>query len=515
MNKPLRVLLVEDSEDDALLVLRELRRGGYEPISERVDTAPALAAALDGKVWDVIISDYRMPQFSGLAALKLIQERGLDLPFILVSGAIGEDLAVEAMREGAHDYLLKGSLARLAPAVERELRDAEARRQRKVAEETLRESEQRFRLLVDGTPDYAIFMLDPQGQVSSWNTGARRIKGYEAGEILGRHFSCFFPKKQAENGWPAKELEIARTEGRFEDKGWRMRKDGSSFWANVVMSALRDEEGNLKGFSKITRDLTEQKRIEDEIRTLNQELESRVIERTAELKSVVDSLETEIVERQRLEREILEISEREKARVGQDLHDGLCQTLTGIALIAKVLQRNLEQEKLPPATASSDAAMIVNLVKEAINEARGLAMRMYPVNIEEYGLVHALEKLASDMAQRFRIKCEFKCEEPVALADNRVATHLYRIAQEAVSNAYKHGLAETVIIKLATAKEWITLKIEDNGQGRLDGLKSTGMGLKTMNYRARAIGGKLAIRQRPRRGLAVICTFPNQQKPEA
>ncbi len=318
-------------------MLRELRHGGYDPVSMRVETASEMEAAVDGRVWDVIISDYRLPHFSGMAALKLMQERGLDLPFILVSGAIGEDLAVEAMKAGAHDYLLKGKLARLAPAVKREIRDAEARRQRKRAEAALRESEERFRLL-------------------------------------------------------------------------------------------------------------------------NQELESRVIERTCELRAAVNALETEIAERRRLEREVLEISELEKARVGQDLHDGLCQTLTGIGLIAKLLQHNLEDEKLSLATASADTKRIVELIKEAMSEARSLAMGMYPVNIEEYGLANALERLAADMARRFQINCKFKYAKPVALADNHVATHVYRITQEAVSNACKHGEAELVVISLSASDGRISLK---------------------------------------------------------
>jgi diguanylate cyclase (GGDEF)-like protein len=138
MGKPLNILLVEDSEDDAALVVMELRRGGYEPVVERVDTFTAMNVALDRQGWDIIIADYSMPQFSGLAALALVQKRGLDLPFILMSGTVGEDLAVEAMRAGAHDYIMKSNRQRLIVAIERELREAKTRQDRKQAEEMVK-----------------------------------------------------------------------------------------------------------------------------------------------------------------------------------------------------------------------------------------------------------------------------------------------------------------------------------------------------------------------------------------
>jgi PAS domain S-box-containing protein len=142
-------------------------------------------------------------------------------------------------------------------------RDVTERRQ---AEQALRESEERFRLLVEGAQDYAIFMLDPKGNIVSWNAGAERIKGYRAAEIIGKHFSIFYPADAIEAVWPQQELEIAAAAGRFEDEGWRLRKDGSSFWANVVITAVRDENGDLKGFSKITRDLTERMQKEAQLR---------------------------------------------------------------------------------------------------------------------------------------------------------------------------------------------------------------------------------------------------------
>jgi PAS domain S-box-containing protein len=134
--------------------------------------------------------------------------------------------------------------------------------ERRKQEQQLRESEERFRLLVEGVKDYAIFMLDPEGRIMSWNAGAEKIKGYAAHEIIGQHFSVFYPLEVVVSGWPEHELEVAKTRGQFEDEGWRVRKDRSMFWANVVISALYDNEGRLRGFSKVTRDMTERKRVE-------------------------------------------------------------------------------------------------------------------------------------------------------------------------------------------------------------------------------------------------------------
>jgi len=146
---------------------------------------------------------------------------------------------------------------------------------RKQGEEKLRLSEERFRLLVEGVTDYAIFLLDPQGRVASWNAGAERLKGYAAGEIVGRHFSAFYPPEAIARGWPDEELRRATAEGRVEDEGLRVRKDGSTFWASVVITALRDEGGELRGFAKITRDLTERRAAEEAARRLAAEAAAR------------------------------------------------------------------------------------------------------------------------------------------------------------------------------------------------------------------------------------------------
>ncbi|HXT51181.1 MAG TPA: PAS domain S-box protein, partial [Thermoanaerobaculia bacterium] len=159
--------------------------------------------------------------------------------------------------------------------------------ERKLAEEALRLSEERLRLLVEGVSDYAIFMLDAEGKVATWNTGAERLKGYKADEIIGRHFSNFYPDEARARRWPQQELELATRDGRFEDEGWRLRKDGTRFWANVVITALRDADGKLQGFAKITRDLTERRAAEENLRAAYADLERRVDERTRELADAI------------------------------------------------------------------------------------------------------------------------------------------------------------------------------------------------------------------------------------
>jgi PAS domain S-box-containing protein len=186
MNKSLRVLFIEDSEDDTALMVRELRRSGYEPIYERVENAEAMQTALARQTWDIVISDYSMPHFDALAALALLQASGLDLPFIIISGTIGEERAVAIMKAGAHDYLMKDRLARLTPVIVRELREVEVRRERRQAEEALWQSEERFATVFRASPVALSITRLADGRFIDVNESFLDLFGYSRAELIGR-----------------------------------------------------------------------------------------------------------------------------------------------------------------------------------------------------------------------------------------------------------------------------------------------------------------------------------------
>ncbi len=186
MGIPLRALIIEDNEDDALLVIRELRKGGFDPAYERADTAASMSEAMGRETWDIVLCDYNMPHFNGLAAMKLYQKKGLDIPFIIISGTIGEEAAVRIMILGAHDYVMKNSLPRLVPAIRRELREAESRRERKRAEAALRESEERSTKAFRSIPDALVISRLEDGEIIEVNNSWDKVFGYSREEVIGK-----------------------------------------------------------------------------------------------------------------------------------------------------------------------------------------------------------------------------------------------------------------------------------------------------------------------------------------
>ena len=268
MPSSIRILVVEDSLDDTWLMVRELQRGGFHVDFERVETPAAMQAALELQKWDILLSDYRLPLFSGTAALQLYQQKGDDIPFIVVSGAIGEDRAVEILKLGAHDCIMKENLVRLVPAVTRELQAANERRMRRQAEARAAF----LASLVESCED-AIIGTTLDGLVVSWNSGAQHLYGYAADEILGRSTAVLFPRYRPQE--LPEILERIKHGERMEHlETVRIRKDGSPVEVSLGISPVKDEHGSIIGVSTIAYDITRRKEVDNERLSLIQELTS-------------------------------------------------------------------------------------------------------------------------------------------------------------------------------------------------------------------------------------------------
>jgi two-component system sensor kinase FixL len=332
---------------------------------------------------------------------------------------------------------------------------------------TLGDTEERLRAILQ-TAVEGIITIDERGIVESMNPAAEKTFGFKAEEVIGKNVSVLMPSPYREEhdahlgdylrSGHAKIIGIGR-----EVVG--QRKDGTVFPMDLAVSEVRLADRRL--FTGFVRDITERKR---------------------------------------LEREILEISDQERRRIGQDLHDGLCQHLAGIELMSQVLQQKLGTKSKAEAARAGE---IARHVREAIGQTRSLARGLSPVTLESEGLASALRELAANTEKMFGIVCRVECLQAVPSSAATTGMHLYRIAQEAVSNAIKHGKATEVVIRLQPASERLVLNIMDNGCGFPKVIpRNDGMGLRIMRYRAGMIGGLLSIEQNPARGTTVSCSVP-------
>lgn len=258
MVKLLHILVVEDSENDAALMLDQVRGAEYEVISERVQTEEELLAALGRRTWDIILSDYVMPQFSGPDALSVIRQKHPEVPVIVISGVYGEEAAVRMMKAGASDYLVKNNLSRLVPAIEREMEAAQSRRARGQAENMVR-----YLAAIVESNDDAIYGMKMDGTVVSWNRAAERVYGFRAGEIIGRNVSILYPDERLDELIDTMER-VKRGDHVGHAETTRVRKGGRGVPVSVTISPMKNGDGKISGASVIARDITFRKREEIE-----------------------------------------------------------------------------------------------------------------------------------------------------------------------------------------------------------------------------------------------------------
>jgi PAS domain S-box-containing protein len=286
------------------------------------------------------------------------------------------------------------------------------------------------KLLIETVRDYAIFVLDPEGRVLTWNPGAQVLKGYTREEIVGQHFSKFYREEAIQSGWPTRELELAEKEGRFTDEGWRVRKDGSTFWASVVITALRTEDGQLAGFAKVTNDVTDRRRAEEKVQQLNAELRQHI----AQLDESRRSIELRTLELQKLSSQLLQVQDEERRRIARELHDDLGQQLAAIKMLQSSDTRNAEASKI---------------VDSATSSVRNLSYLLHPPLLDETGLQAALHWYIDGLVKRSGIQISLGLT-PFAFPrlSRDIETTIFRVVQESLTNAYRHAATKSARVDI-------------------------------------------------------------------
>lgn len=471
--QPATVFVVDDDLGLLRLIERALKRAGYA-------TASA-SSGFDALTWlgqhrpDLLLLDLKLQDIEGRELISQLEALERTVPFIVITGQGDERVAVDMMKRGALDYVVKDAqFLELVPAVvRRALAQIERDRRLAATEEALRRSEAMLAKAqqIAQLGGYEV-ELGPSPK-ARWSDEVFRILGVAPGAV--EPLSADFFNRHVH---PDDRDRVRRTieEGIRHARGW-------NFEYRIV-------------------------RPDGEVRHVQSS--SEAIPNGGQTRKIVGTM-LDITERRRLEQEVLNISEQEQRRIGQDLHDGICQQLAGIELMSQVLE-----QALAPKTKkhSAQAGQIAAHVREVISQTRMLAHGLCPVVLESEGLMSALQELAHATSKMFGVDCVFQCHQPVQIHDNATATHLYRIAQEAVSNAIKHGKARRIEIGLAAEADRVFLAVKDDGCGISTTPPRTGAGLRIMQYRAGMIGGSLVVQRGETRGTTVACSV-HQSPPVA
>ncbi len=480
----LKLIIVEDSEDDALLLSLELKRGGYQVEYLRVETSEELRTALKNDQWDLIISDHVLPDFSAPEALNVLKESGLDLPFIIVSSIIDQDIAVAAMKAGAHDYIMKDNLARLIPLVERALYNSNVKAEGKKALEKLRKSEARFRHIAEHARDIIFrIRLYPDLQAEYITPSVADFIGYTPEEIYNNPNLGFeviyFEDKDMFTKYMSGEISF---EGPIRTR-W-FHKNGNIICSEQNIVPVYDEQNRLVAFEGIARDITEQVNYEQKLKNSHARIEA-------------------------LSKRILEAIEEERARLARELHDELGQALTAVKLDLQLLNEFIPGDE----KSERHLKQSIDLIDFTINLVRRLSVSLRPPALDDMGLLPAIKNMVNGFENRTGIKTILSTNSFTERLAQQVETALYRCVQESLTNIARHSNASSAEVDISKKNGILKVTVSDDGVGfEADKMvvSSEHIGLTGMKERIKLLNGKFKIDSVPSEGTTINIEIPWQ-----
>lgn len=366
-----------------------------------------------------------------------------------------------------------------------------------------------FRVFADSLKNCAIYTMDPRGRITSWNEGAERLKGYAAGKIIGRNYSCFFTPGDRRAGKPAKLLKLAAQRGRIEEESLRVRKDGSHIWAGAVLIAIKDARGRLLGFARVTRDITDRMQTEEQLRRANAELAAEIRKRHASEREVQRSA----LSLRELSLRLMRAQDEERRRIGRELHDSVGQYLSMLKMRLELLDLSTQRS---PSQMAMEIGRCVRLAEDALKEVRTVSHLLYPPTLEEMGLKSAFPWYLDGFSRRSDIQTTLEMDADFPRLPSEVEVALFRVLQEGLNNVHRHSGSDRAFIRLYVRGRRVTLEIRDVGKGipaglleesSKDWMGAQGMGLRGMRERMRQLGGDLNVTS-DRRGTEIRATIP-------
>lgn len=477
MDKELSIIIIEDVDKDAEAIQEELRNEAVKFSARRVETREQLLSQLEQAQPDIILSDFTLPEFDAIEALHVLREHHYDIPLILVTGTRSEEVAVECIKEGAEDYILKASLKRLPSSIVNVLKKREAEREKARAEEALRRSEEQYRLITENTHDL-ISLLDLEGRFLYASPSFRAGLGYAPEELTGTDsLALVHPddRSAVATAWRqallSRQSRVVEFRARHQQGDWRILES--------IGNWTFDPSNQPQRSVIVSRDITERKAAEETLRSLP--------------------------------RLILEAQEAERRRVARELHDSVNQILSSVKFRIQSLEERLVQRRDQTGPEAEQARLLLD---KAMQEVRRISHNLRPSELDDLGLVPALRSLCQEWQERTGIAVQLQAASLPQSWPGEVELNLYRILQEALTNVEKHSRASRVSLALTREGQLLLVRIQDDGVGfnappAFTGKpKRPGMGLVDMTERAASVGGSFELRSAPGQGTTILLRIP-------